>query len=457
VFNFYVPSMELFIFGIGVILLATITKNKKILFSLSMIGAILSFISLILVFSLNESNNIFQFDFAGTIFSMIFVFSLIVTLIGSYNFNYKKMEIFYTLLLFSTGAMILASYSNNLIAMFVTFETASISTYALSAFTKEKRSLEASLKFFVIGALSSAFLLLGISYYYIATGTFQITSSYKDFTMFMLSFIFFIIGFGFKLSLFPFHSWAVDTYTGSRAPISSFLSTASKLMALVIMLRLMLVAFPLNYVNTFFIVLSIITMFYGNITAIMQKDVKRMLAYSSIANAGYMVLVFTVSNSALGDALGAIILFAIAYVIMKGGSFISMEAFENNKKETTLESISGLGKTNPILAFSLSVLLLSLAGVPPTIGFMGKFYLFLSLVESGLVWLAIVAVINSAISVYYYFRVIMYMYWKEPSSGNVKLRNVDFLVLFLALIAIILGIFAPFYFSGLLNAWGGIP
>ncbi len=454
--NFYIPSMELFIFSIATILISTVSKNKNLLFAFSMIGAIISFISLIMLFNVTETSQIFQFDFAGTIFSVIFVFSLIVTLFASYHFNYKKMEIYYALLLFSTGAMILASYSNNLIAMFVTFETASISTYALSAFTKEKRTLEASLKFFVIGALSSAFLLLGISYYYIATGTFQITSSYSNFSIFLLSFIFFIIGFGFKLSLFPFHSWAVDTYTGSRAPVSSFLSTASKLMALVIMLRLMLVSFPINYVNTFFMVLSVITMFYGNITAIMQRDVKRMLAYSSIANAGYMVLVFTVSSSALNDALGAIILFAIAYVLMKGGAFISMETFEGSKRETTLESISGLGKTNPILAFSFSILLLSLAGVPPTIGFMGKFYLFLSLVEGGLVWLAIIAVINSAISVYYYFRVIMYMYWKEPSH-NVKLKNVDYLVLTMSILAILLGIFAPLYFTGLINAWGGLP
>jgi NADH-quinone oxidoreductase subunit N len=354
--------------------------------------------------------------------------------------------------------MVLAVFSNNLISIFVTFEASSIATYILAAYPKSRKSLEASMKFFVIGALSSAMIIFGISFYYISTNSFSLGLTSNSST-YILSLIFLLVGFGFKLSLFPFHSWAIDTYNGARSPVSALLSTSSKLMALAIMIRIFLFTFDIsfsNYVQIFFIIISILTMTYGNVTALVQKDVKRMLAYSSVANAGYLSLIFTLTGeNALSLALAAILVFSIAYILMKGGSFITMENLE--EKGTTLNDIAGLGKKRPLLAFSFTVLLFSLAGIPPTLGFMGKYFLFLSLIEGGLWWLAIIAVLNSAISVYYYFRVVMYLYWKESNVEVEKNRHIDYAVFSLAILTLAVGIVIPIIFNSLYNLWGGLP
>ncbi|MGC8663550.1 MAG: NADH-quinone oxidoreductase subunit N [Thermoplasmata archaeon] len=465
--QYLLPTIVLYLAGVLVIGTSIFTKNSKVLNYISVSGALISLIILLydlMNFSF-ETFSVFQFDFPGTIFAILFVFILIFVIISTLKFNYSRAELFYSLILFSTGSMILAAYSYNLIAIFVTFEAASLATYAIASYPKNAKSLEASLKFFVIGALSSAFIIFGISYYYISTGSFNLGVSYNNLQLFILAFIFLVVGFGFKLSLFPFHSWAIDTYNGSRAPVSAFLSTASKLMALIVMIRIFLSSnFQImigttgyTYVQVFFIIISILTMTYGNVTALAQRDVKRMLAYSSVANAGYLSLVFTVSGSiALSLALSSILIFSMAYILMKGGAFISMENFESINQGTTLEEISGIARKRPLFAVSFAILLFSLAGIPPTIGFMGKYFLFLSLIESNLWWLAIVAVINSAISVYYYFRVVMYM-WKEPKSDFSTKGNIDFVILLFAIIVVILGILTPMFVGGLNTLWGGLP
>ncbi len=467
--QYLLPSIILFVFGLLVIGISIFTKSSKLLMYTSLSGALISF--LILLYNLLnftfEKYSVFYFDFPGTIFSLLFVFILIFVIVSSMKFNYSKPELYYVLMLFATGSMILAAYSYNLIAIFVTFEAASLATYALASYPKSPKSLEASLKFFVIGALSSAFIIFGISYYYISTSSFilGVMPSNNFSQLFILSLILLIVGFGFKLSLFPFHSWAIDTYNGSRAPVSALLSTASKLMALIVMIRIFLSGnFQIQigstgytYVQAFFIIISILTMTYGNVTALAQRDVKRMLAYSSVANAGYLALVFTITGStALSLALSSILVFSMAYILMKGGAFISMENFEGKGIGTSLDDISGIAKKRPLFAISFAILLFSLAGIPPTLGFMGKYFLFLSLIEGNLWWLAIIAVINSAISVYYYFRVVMYM-WKEPKMNFETNRNVDVVVLSFAILVIIVGILTPFFIGGLNVLWGGLP
>ncbi|MEM2269007.1 MAG: NADH-quinone oxidoreductase subunit N, partial [Thermoplasmata archaeon] len=408
------PAFILFSFGIIAILWSFLTNNNKHFSYITILGGSISFIFLIFNFGNVYTDTLFVFDDAGTIFSILFVFIMLIIAISSMHFDYSHPEIFYSLLMFSTGAMILAAYSNNLISIFITFEASSLSTYVLASYPKSRKTLESSMKFFVIGALSSAFIIFGISFYFISTNTFML-GVVSNSELFLLSLILLLVGFGFKLSLFPFHSWAIDTYTGARSPVAALLSTSSKLMALAIMVRIFIFTFDISlsyYVQLFFIIISILTMTYGNVTALVQKDVKRMLAYSSVANAGYISLIFTITtDQALSLALSSILLFSMAYILMKGGAFLTMEDFESSG--SSLESMAGLGKKRPLLALSFAILLFSLAGIPPTLGFMGKYFLFLSLIEGNLWWLAIIAVLNSAISVYYYFRVIMYMYWKD--------------------------------------------
>ncbi|MEL9998714.1 MAG: NADH-quinone oxidoreductase subunit N [Thermoplasmata archaeon] len=453
------PAFILFSFGIIAILWSFLTNNNKHFSYITILGGSISFIFLIFNFGNVYTDTLFVFDDAGTIFSILFVFIMLIIAISSMHFDYSHPEIFYSLLMFSTGAMILAAYSNNLISIFITFEASSLSTYVLASYPKSRKTLESSMKFFVIGALSSAFIIFGISFYFISTNTFML-GVVSNSELFLLSLILLLVGFGFKLSLFPFHSWAIDTYTGARSPVAALLSTSSKLMALAIMVRIFIFTFDISlsyYVQLFFIIISILTMTYGNVTALVQKDVKRMLAYSSVANAGYISLIFTITtDQALSLALSSILLFSMAYILMKGGAFLTMEDFESSG--SSLESMAGLGKKRPLLALSFAILLFSLAGIPPTLGFMGKYFLFLSLIEGNLWWLAIIAVLNSAISVYYYFRVIMYMYWKDSTTTITYHRNVEYAVFILSILTIVVGILTPFIFGYIHNMWfvGGV-
>ena len=453
------PAFILFSFGIIAILWSFLTNNNKHFSYITILGGSISFIFLIFNFGNVYTDTLFVFDDAGTIFSILFVFIMLIIAISSMHFDYSHPEIFYSLLMFSTGAMILAAYSNNLISIFITFEASSLSTYVLASSPKSRKTLESSMKIFVIGALSSAFIIFGISFYFISTNTFML-GVVSNSELFLLSLILLLVGFGFKLSLFPFHSWAIDTYTGARSPVAALLSTSSKLMARAIMVRIFIFTFDISlsyYVQLFFIIISILTMTYGNVTALVQKDVKRMLAYSSVANAGYISLIFTITtNQALSLALSSILLFSMAYILMKGGAFLTMEDFESSG--SSLESMAGLGKKRPLLALSFAILLFSLAGIPPTLGFMGKYFLFLSLIEGNLWWLAIIAVLNSAISVYYYFRVIMYMYWKDSTTTITYHRNVEYAVFILSILTIVVGILTPFIFGYIHNMWfvGGV-
>ncbi|MEM1725054.1 MAG: proton-conducting transporter membrane subunit, partial [Thermoplasmata archaeon] len=212
------PAFILFSFGIIAILWSFLTNNNKHFSYITILGGSISFIFLIFNFGNVYTDTLFVFDDAGTIFSILFVFIMLIIAISSMHFDYSHPEIFYSLLMFSTGAMILAAYSNNLISIFITFEASSLSTYVLASYPKSRKTLESSMKFFVIGALSSAFIIFGISFYFISTNTFML-GVVSNSELFLLSLILLLVGFGFKLSLFPFHSWAIDTYTGARSPV----------------------------------------------------------------------------------------------------------------------------------------------------------------------------------------------------------------------------------------------
>lgn len=455
------PIYPELIMGIGaflVILLGLVTQNNKVLAGLSAAIALFSLATILLNFSKSAAllSNSIQITSFGNIFNLLFITTLLFTLYSSVRDTKSRPEIFYALLLFATLGMMFVSFSNNLIMIFVAFETSSIATYAITAYNKDKRTLEASLKYFVTGAVSSAFLVFGISYLYLASGSFSFTAlDTISNTYSIIGLVLVVVGFGFKLALFPFHSWAVDTYTGARSSISAFLSTGSKLMALIAIVRLILFAFYGMKYNVYilFAILSVLTMTFGNIVALVQKNVKRMLAYSSIANAGYLSLFFVIAGYTnnvvvLGYGLVALLIFSIAYLFMKAGMFIATIPFDDGN--AYLDRFAGLGKKAPLFGLSIALLLMSLAGIPPTLGFVGKYYLFLALIESNLLWLAIIAIINSAISVFYYFRVIMYMYWK-PSTEPVKIGSQVLIPVFIAAVAVIvLGVLSP-YLIGYLN------
>ena len=346
---------------------------------------------------------------------------------------------YYALVLLSTLGMMLISAATDLISIFVALELISISLYALVGFLKDAKSTEASLKYLLLGAIASAILLYGMAFVFGFTGKTQlgeIANSIKLLSLtgasaapgLMLGLVLLIVGFGFKIAAFPFQMWVPDVYEGAPTPITAYLSVASKAAGFAIILRIFYSAFSFpSWLSQdwgmIFAVLAAIGMTIGNIVAIPQINIKRMLAYSSIAQAGYLILgIATMGFSPTMSHLGqsSLLFFLAGYAVTNLGAFIAVIAISNKVGSDLISDYDGMGKRAPMLALALTLCLISLTGIPLTAGFMAKFYIFSSAVQHGLLWLVIVAVLNSVVSAYYYLRVVKVMWLKEPKfEGNV--------------------------------------
>ena len=340
---------------------------------------------------------------------------------------------FYGLLLLVITGMIGMVQSADVIAFFVSFELMSLPTYVLAGYIwRDERSGEASLKYFVNGAFSSAILAFGLALLYGATGQ----TSYAGISLglralqgvdahglVVVGFVLIVTGFGFKISAVPFHNWAPDVYEGAPTPVTAFMSVGVKAAAFAGFARFFVVA---GHVQTAtwtdaMIILAVVTMIVGNVLALPQRNLKRMLAYSSIAHAGYLTLGLIAAGKA-GDGVGAgAILFYLAmYALMNLGAFgVLIWIRARRKYGYTLGEMAGLGRTMPWAAGLMALFMVSLTGIPPTAGFWGKFYQFTTVVQAKLTWLAIVAVIMSAVSAYYYLRIVWYMYFREAPEEQV--------------------------------------
>jgi NADH-quinone oxidoreductase subunit N len=351
---------------------------------------------------------------------------------------------FYPLILLTTFGMMVLVASNDLITLFLGLETMSLATYVLAGGVRGNvRSSEAGFKYLILGGFSSAFLLMGMALVYGfagSTGFIGISAALKsaqpDMVLISLGSGLMLVGFGFKIALVPFHMWTPDVYEGAPSYITGFMSTAIKAAGLGILLRFAILMQPQLGFQWFSVlsVLTVMTMTIGNLVALVQSNIKRMLAWSSIAHAGYLMLgVLTfISPSAggsdmmmrtreLGGAAGSAILFyLIGYSLMNLAAFGIINVLGNKTGEDGehIGRYAGLGRTRPLAAATMMVALLSLAGIPPMVGFMAKFYLLQAVVQAGMIPLAIIAVINSLISVYYYLRVIVLMYFHEPEENS---------------------------------------
>lgn len=336
---------------------------------------------------------------------------------------------YYALLLFACFGMSTMATSGDLIMTFLGIEVLSVASYVLAGFKRtDPRSNESSLKYFLLGSFATAILLYGIALVYGGSGSVNY-HAIRELAMqqggiqrtTLIGMGLLLVGFGFKLALVPFHSWAPDVYEGAPTPATAFLAVGSKVAGFAALLRILTEAFPFlaEEWSAILSALAIATMTLGNLVAIRQTNIKRMLAYSAIAHAGY-ILVGVVPNSPLGCsaalfslvAYAAMNLLAFAVVIIVTGMSGPGDSHVN------LNDYAGLGRRSPFAAAALTVALLSLTGIPLTGGFMGKFYLFTAAIQDGYVGLAIVGVLNSLVSVYYYFRVIVYMYMKDPSESS---------------------------------------
>ncbi|HEY1758966.1 MAG TPA: NADH-quinone oxidoreductase subunit N [Bryobacteraceae bacterium] len=332
---------------------------------------------------------------------------------------------FYALILFSiVGQSIMAS-ANELIMIFIGIEISSIASYVLAGYLRDDaRNNESALKYFLLGSFATAFLLYGVAWIYGTTGSTNLTVIHRALltgsepvALAGVAAALIFVGFSFKISAVPFQSWAPDVYQGAPAPVTAFLSTGPKAAAFAVLLRVFMTAFGSISSSWMPLVwgVALATMTVGNFAAILQSNIKRLLAYSSIAHAGY-VLVAVTANS--GDGSAAAMFYLAAYALTNIGAF-AVVAFVSRKGEkfVRLDDFAGLAQRQPGMAAMLTVFMLSLIGVPLTGGFFGKFYIFKAALDAHLVWLTVLGLLNSAVAAYYYLRVLVVMYFKEPGES----------------------------------------
>lgn len=361
---------------------------------------------------------------------------------------------FYALLLGSAAGMLLMTAASDLIVVFLALEMLSLPLYVLAAYAQDDaRSLEAGLKYFLLGAFSSAFFLYGIALVYGATGSTafgaiaQFLVRNPATTLLVSGAALLMVGFGFKVALVPFHWWTPDVYEGAPTPVTAFMSVATKTAAFAAFFRAFLMALPALRFDWQLVlaIVAVLTMTLGNLAALAQPNIKRMLAYSSIAHAGYILIALVVGT---GPAVAAAGFYLLAYTVMNLGAFGAVIALaEGDRERLEMADLAGAAQQRPLLAAALAICLLSLAGFPPFAGFLGKFYVFAAAVQAGWAWLAIVAVLNSLISVYFYLGPIVRMYMSAPAagwSGPTRIPGLVGLAIVLATVATIaLGLF-PF-------------
>jgi NADH-quinone oxidoreductase subunit N len=321
----------------------------------------------------------------------------------------------------------------DLISIFIGLETMTVSFYILAGFIKPNpRSNEAAVKYFLLGAFSVGILLYGMSLMYGLSGTTALRAMATTFVgqerdmRLILAVILVVAGVGFKIAAVPFHMWAPDVYEGAPTPVTAFLSVGSKAASFAMLLRIFLEGLPAmrNDWLLLFEVLAIVTMTVGNLAALTQSNIKRMLAYSSIAHAGYLLIGIVAAGAGYSRGVTATLVYLFIYAFMQLGAFAVVILMRRQDViGDELKDLSGLYRRRPVAAFAMLVFMLSLGGIPPTAGFMGKFWLFSAAIESGYVWLAVIGVLNSAISLYYYVRVVVFMYLRKDATGSEPVFN----------------------------------
>ena len=407
-----------------------------------------------------EFSNMIQVDKYSLFFNVIFLVSTILVVLISMNYlgrQDRRQGEYYLLMLLATLGMMLMASGNELIVVFLGLELMSLSLYVLAGyFQRSMASSEAGMKYLLLGAFASGFFLYGIALIYGGAGTTSIPQIASALTvdskspLLLAGMFLLIVGFGFKVALVPFHQWAPDVYEGAPTSIAAFISAGPKAAGFAAFLRIFMEALQ-NLQSEWIITITILaalTMTIGNLVAIAQRNIKRMLAYSSIAHAGYVLVGLAAANK---DGISSAMFYLLVYCIMNIGAFgVVILARTEDGESLMISDYAGLGFKKPLLALFMTLMLLSLAGFPPTAGFVGKFYIFRSAVESGQVWLVIIGAINTAISAFYYLRVVVAMYMREPEAELDFLAYPRLLIVALTLAAIgvvLIGILPSYFLS----------
>ena len=451
------PVLVLSVFAMGVLVLDLWAgKNKTLLMFVSLVGLLMTAISAFAkqplpAFAFTDS---YIVDHLSIFFTCIFTLSSALAILLSAEYNERngiKAGEYYALILLCTVGMIVLASSTDMIMIFLGIEIVSICLYVLAGFRRDDPvSNEAALKYFLLGAFATGFLLYGMTLIYGSTGStniFKIAEFIKtndtSSPLMLMGVVLLVIGFGFKVAAVPFHMWAPDVYHGSPTPVTAFMAVGPKAAAFAAFFRVFKEGIPSMAANweILLCIVAVLSMFVGNLGAIMQTNIKRMLAFSSISHAGYLIIAVIAKSSLAGSGL---LFYMLTYAFTTFGAFgIIILLGRKGEENLELENYSGLAYKHPLLALSMTVFLLSLGGLPPFAGFVAKFYIFSAAIEEGFVTLVIIAVLNSAISFYYYLKVVVFMYMKEPAGEfKISLTPMTLLVVIIGIIGTVeLGIY----------------
>ncbi|RJP18359.1 MAG: NADH-quinone oxidoreductase subunit N [Candidatus Abyssobacteria bacterium SURF_5] len=455
------PEVVIALTGL-LILAADIFLKPRRAMSLAVLALAGLFISLLMtgaIWSRDETafSGMVAVDTYSQFFKIIFILSAAFTVLMSPRylklFNISMGE-YLELILFATLGMMVMVAGNDLLTIYIGLELMAISIYLMAGFQRQSpRSSEASIKYFLLGSFASAILLYGISFFYGITSTTSLPgiAEYLDFTksaesgkqitqmlnpsLITLSLVLMTVGFSFKIAAVPFHMWTPDVYEGAPTPLTAFMSVGPKVAGFAVIMRVYLTTFNTLVLDwtQLFMLLSILTMIVGNVVAVAQSNIKRMLAYSSIAHAGYLLIGVVSAGSAMevtsritlrgaliSESIISVMVYLFAYMFMNLGTFaIVITLAREGDPHESLSDYAGLAKRRPLTAMLMAILLLSLAGIPPTFGFVGKLFIFKAAIDTENTQLAVIGVINSVIAAFYYIRVIVYMYMKESEAGAV--------------------------------------
>lgn len=427
------PELILSGFGILVMMLDPLVDEEKSQRTLGVIAFVGAIAALIATWFMAQSpglafSNTIQIDSFSIFFTFLVIAIAAVVILSSFEYmavQRIRAGEYYALILLGAVGMAVMSSAIELVMIFIGLEISSIATYILAGFRRnEASSSEASLKYFLLGSFATAFFLYGVALMFGATGSTNIDviaqklpASPVELLVFVAMSLMFV-GLGFKVSAAPFHIWSPDVYEGAPAPVVGFMSTAPKAAAFAVLLR---IVFAINAPGRLWVlwILAALSMILGNVGALVQTNIKRLLAYSSIAHAGYVLVAFSITspqNSVAG--ISAAMFYLASYAAMNVGAFAVVSHFANaGERYTTLEDYEGLGKSSPLLAATLTVFLLSLIGIPITGGFFAKFYVFSAAMKANLIGLTVIGVINSAVGAYYYLRIIVAMYMRDSRKS----------------------------------------
>lgn len=425
-FEMIYPELALLVAAFIILLIGYLKNLGKLTPAIALVGMLLA-----LIFAVRQWGNqqagffgMISCDNFGVAFKIIFVVTSLLALFIAHRYLTVKginRPEFYALLLVSTMGMMVMANTTDLVVIFLGLEIMSVPLYVMAGFARRSlESNEAGIKYFIMGAFASAFLLMGIAFVFGASGTTDLRRIVADFHFIISNFKLYmysgaaliLIGFAFKVAAVPFHTWVPDVYQGAPIPVTAFFSVGPKAAGFAVLLRVFSFGFAdMALLSNLFWVLAVLTMSVGNILALRQDNVKRMLAYSSIAHAGYILVALAVGGQ---DAISAAIFYLVAYAMFNLGGFAVLTLLETRSGcKSNFSELAGLSKSSPYLCAVLALFMFALSGFPPTVGFFGKFYIFSAAVKAGFIWLAVIGIMNSFLSVYYYLRVVKVSYLEQ--------------------------------------------